>query len=127
METLPTGSLLAIHASKRSANKGILELPPPVRRRAGLKIRAAWYDTHDNEDLPEGAVVCICRVVGFFPCIGNGALASGIGKTRALTEDEVLLGDFYAGRYAWELEVVEVFDPPIPARGKQRLWEWERP
>ena len=44
----------------------------------------------------------------------------------AVSADELILGDFSPGRFAWELEVLEVFDEPIPAKGKQGFWEWER-
>ena len=35
-------------------------------------------------------------------------------------------GDFTPGRYAWLLEDVERVDPPVAARGGQRIWTWER-
>ena len=69
--------------------------------------------------LPTGAVLCTVRVRDIEPIV--------LGS--APSETERLLGDWTpcAGRYAWRLEVLQVFDPPIPARGQQGLWEWERP
>ena len=34
-------------------------------------------------------------------------------------------GNFTVGRYAWRMEKPVLFDTPIPAKGKQGLWEWE--
>lgn len=39
--------------------------------------------------------------------------------------DEYAFGDFTPGRYAWVMENPVAFDKPIPARGKQGLWNWE--
>lgn len=39
--------------------------------------------------------------------------------------DEYAFGDFTPGRYAWVLEDPVLFDEPIPASGKQGLWNWE--
>jgi hypothetical protein len=47
-------------------------------------------------------------------------------KENWLREDERHLGDFTPGRFAWELRVIEIFRSPIPARGSQGLWNWER-
>lgn len=33
--------------------------------------------------------------------------------------------DFH--KFAWPLSDIERFEPPIPARGAQGLWEWNRP
>jgi hypothetical protein len=34
-------------------------------------------------------------------------------------------GDFSPGRFAWLLDDVRKLDEPIPARGRQGLWEWD--
>ena len=33
-------------------------------------------------------------------------------------------GDFSVGRWLWLLTDVERVDPPIPARGYQKVWTW---
>jgi hypothetical protein len=30
-------------------------------------------------------------------------------------------------KWAWPLGAIEVFEPPIPARGAQGFWEWQEP
>ncbi len=40
-------------------------------------------------------------------------------------KNELAFGDFTHGRYAWILDNVRQVNP-VPARGKQRIWEWEK-
>ena len=35
------------------------------------------------------------------------------------------LGDYTPGRYAWKLANVQKLPEPIPAKGRQGLWNWE--
>lgn len=39
------------------------------------------------------------------------------------SETELRCGLWEPGRYAWKLENVQILEQPIPAKGKQRLWE----
>jgi hypothetical protein len=36
-----------------------------------------------------------------------------------------VFGDYTLGRFAWMLEDTHRLKGPIPARGKQRLWNWD--
>ncbi len=47
------------------------------------------------------------------------------GKYIVPTEQEMLFGDWTPGRYAWELANVKMLAEPVPAKGRQRLWNWE--
>lgn len=38
---------------------------------------------------------------------------------------EYAFGDYTPGRYAWIMKDAVLFDNPIPASGKQGLWNWE--
>jgi hypothetical protein len=67
--------------------------------------------------LPFGKVLCIVRLQEIIP--------------TALVRDEVsqrdrIFGNYEEGRYAWFLELKEVFDLPIPAKGSRMLWNWSR-
>ena len=42
-----------------------------------------------------------------------------------LSPQELDLGDFSIGRYAWEFHVMTPIEPPVQARGSQGLWNWE--
>ncbi len=68
--------------------------------------------------LPYGKVVCIVRLVGIEET--SEELRQG------LTQWERLFGNYEAGRYAWYLEMVDVLNPPIPAKGNRMLWNWGR-
>jgi len=76
------------------------------------------YDVYAAKKLPLGCVLCIVNLVD-------------IQETRdlreILCERERIFGNYDDGRYAWHLELMEVFEPPIPAKGNRMLWNWERP
>ena len=38
---------------------------------------------------------------------------------------QAALGDWTPGRYAWEFSDMKPLGEPIPAKGKQGLWEWK--
>lgn len=52
------------------------------------------------------------------PTRGNAPM-----KHRTITGNELLMGDYRDGRYAWELQNVQPIPIPIYCRGNQRLWE----
>ncbi|HRT84383.1 MAG TPA: ASCH domain-containing protein [Bacteroidales bacterium] len=74
----------------------------------------SWPGVKD-EHLPRGAIVAICNLVD---CVPTDSM------TQKQIEYEKYFGDFSPGRYAWILEDVKKVDIPIPAKGKQGLWEW---
>jgi hypothetical protein len=103
---------LAIHAGRRWTNeeKGYLNRLTDAQP----KIRDHFFG---GQELPFGAVICVVNVVD---CVRTENL---IG----LTPLEKAVGNFGPGRYAWKLELVKVFEQPIPCQGKQGLWNWEMP
>jgi hypothetical protein len=66
--------------------------------------------------LPYGKVLCIVELVDV------AEIDDMIRET--LNQRERLFGNYEDGRYAWHLEMVEVFEPPIPAKGNRLLWNW---
>lgn len=76
-------------------------------RAAGLNIK----------ELPIGAAVCLCNLVAVYRTEDCSAY---------LDENELAFGDFTPGRAAWKLEVIRVFNKPIPGKGKQGLFNWEQ-
>jgi hypothetical protein len=74
---------------------------------------------HYPEALPLGAIVAICDLEGCFR-IDPGPLL--------ISNQEKAFGDYTPGRFMWMLENVKRVNPPIPAKGKQGIWEWnEKP
>lgn len=64
--------------------------------------------------------------------IGKANLVNCVRIDEAMRElikkqhfDEYAFGYFSPGRYAWVMENPVLFDTPIPARGRQGLWNWE--
>jgi hypothetical protein len=84
-------------------------------------IQQAGYD--DFKDLPLGAVVGVCIYRGARTALG----VSHMDGWNDDGNDERLFGDYSAGRWAWDLDLILRCDPPVPARGRQLLWEWEPP
>ena len=103
--TLKPGDLLAIHTGKR-----------PMRYDAEAVILASRNRMHD---LPLGAIVCVCRFIEKMEFTDD--------MIRWMGDEERSFGCFVPGRWGWKLEVVWVPDEPIPARGHQRVWNWEVP
>ena len=71
-----------------------------------LHAGATRYPGHDG---PYGAILGIVRIVEIEPA-------------EHVTANPYLLA---YGKWAWRLEVVEVFDEPIPARGRPGFWKWD--
>lgn len=95
---------LAIHAAKGS----------PMSAQARIDATRLIQRLLPAGPLPRGAVLCVVKLNGVFNA-----------RSVIVDDTEYRLGDFSLGRFAWALELVEVFDQPIPARGALGLWEWE--
>lgn len=67
-------------------------------------------------DLPHGTVVAIAQLVDVYQSVD---LRPTLGRWQWA------FGDFSDGRFAWELVDARRLDPPVPARGRLGLWEWE--
>ena len=113
------GERIAIHAAKA------IETSDVRGRERHRLIAAALDDPEWDKNVPRGAVVCTAvldhtaRVTG--PEHDGQVTAAG---TRWVRTDE--WGDFGPGRWLWFLRDVEPMDPPVPARGHQGFWNWER-
>ena len=70
--------------------------------------------------VPFGAIIGKANLVN---CMQIDELTAALIKEQH--PDEYEFGDFTPGRYAWMMENAVLFDKPIPASGKQGLWNWE--
>ena len=68
---------------------------------------------------PKGKIMCVVNNLRCWPTSYVSALPGN--------EMELVLGDYSPGRYWWETAMLQIFDEPIPAKGKQGLWDWEWP
>lgn len=107
---------LAIHAATRFPReaKELCDIQP---FRAALLEAGYGNDIHVvvSSRLPRGVIVATCELVGIVRIEGSFLLPR---------EPELSFGDFTPGRYAWFLDDVKELLEPVPARGRQRLWEW---
>ncbi len=110
--TTPHRGLLAIHA----ANKYRTGFPPEVWG----QIERLQFDHPQVKEamfgeLTFGAVICVCQLKAIY------RTEDVVPHISPLERD---VGDWTAGRAAWELEVVKVYDEPIVCRGQMGLWDW---
>jgi len=98
---------LAIHAAAKIPQKG--EIPLDVLSFAVRELGHWRY-------WPLGKILCVIKLWD-------------IDKNPMSPADpiEAMLGHYGVGRYAWKTQMLQVFDEPIPAKGKQGLWDWEWP
>lgn len=110
-------------------------------------LRSQGFDSSAMHG-PLGAVVATCRLVDVVPTdtMAGFARIAGLHRGMAPVDPATWLdehepacdyggvvwdleanrpfGNFTPGRFAWLLADVEPVDPPVPARGRQQLWEW---
>lgn len=113
------------------------------------QIRAGLESNGDIEGfpIPYGAVVATCTLVDVVPMVEHLPPQSGwrepwqcitvepwpilhqwpgFGSAHGdYIGDQAPYGDFGIGRFAWMLADIKRVDPPVPARGRQQLWDWE--
>lgn len=80
--------------------------------------------------LPRGVIVAvadlvdcmevICPVLDYKQPVTAAELQAGV----MVSGKEYMFGDYSKGRYAWKLENIQVLKTPIPAKGKQGLWNF---
>lgn len=118
---------LAIHAAKafpKSARELCCE---PIFSEALFGPGKHCYTS--TLDLPFGAVIATCRLADCLKIlkIKNGTVYLEKRHIFSVKENEYAFGDYTPGRFAWILEDVTKLPEPIPAKGFQRLWNWEVP
>lgn len=143
---------LAIHAGKKRPGDGEIGCYVYDDCRGGTGWIAEIYsrDGYTGEaisdwigdHMPLGAVVATCTLVDVAPIatVANGIahnrrrFLSVMGESLVFYDDgdqetvtdQRPYGDFSPGRYAWLLSQIEPLAEPVPAKGRQGLWEWTR-
>jgi hypothetical protein len=108
---------LAIHAGKGLAGMTKRQFVDLLRMEPFWSVLrpliAAELHYFRPDALPRGAIVAVADLVDILPV-----------EQVPPTEPERSFGDYTPGRYAWLLADARPLDPPIPATGRQGLWEW---
>ena len=69
---------------------------------------------------------CVIAVVSLVECVRIDSRFRDMIR-NTVGPQEIEFGGWEDGRFAWKLVVMETFfDDPIPARGQQGLWRWDR-
>ena len=108
----------AIHAAKTPQGIAVPEsfTPPGFVDLAAKCLREMEYN--QMADLPLGAVLGLVLWDGMRP---TEQKIAGVGEYSRT------FGDWSPGRYAWRVGRIYRFPDPVPAVGRQGLWNWEIP
>lgn len=122
---------IAIHAAKKSWG-----FPGGAPTVAMLKVFGLTIED-SLPDFPYGCIIATAELVGCHRIIqitdggldvywhyGQRPLTV---RTLKMSDSEHLFGDFASGHYVWEFANVKKLDKPIPAKGRQGIWNWNAP
>lgn len=124
------GQPLAIHAAKTKDESGIVRF---VQKETGYDAAAQlaqrnWPHSRASRYIrvarqkfytqPFGAVVCIVKIVRVW---------TTDAAAERITAAEISWGDYTAGRYAWELQMIYKCSEPIPFIGRQGIFDFTIP
>lgn len=104
------GKRIAIHAGKKR--------PCPNAQQAVREL--AGPESMPN-DLPLGVVVGHVLLTGFAAPLWNVVHHPDPFLTLSAVQDD----PWFIGPIAWLLDEAVALDQPVPAKGRQGLWEWE--
>lgn len=134
---------IAIHAAQKVDGDAFRYLTTPLPTIDQLERCGLTPENVGN--LPRGAVIATAELVNVWRIVyhpgtdvdaaakiplGAESLstdkhAPDFGDYFVPTQKEMDLGYWKPGNYAWELQNVKVLPEPVPAKGKQGLWNWE--
>ncbi|SMC63672.1 ASCH domain-containing protein [Sporomusa malonica] len=128
---------IAIHAG---VGKQFMQLAKAEPLSSALKANGFKYLSYIDIDkkkyfLPFGAMIAIAEIVDCAKMVGctldnvnNGhkLISVTLENGHVVSGNELEFGDYTLGRYAWILANVRRIEP-IPAKGMQRIWEWNGP
>lgn len=109
---------ILIHAAKKDPLVGICQMPDEAWGEALLDFKL-HKSFNRFEKFPTGsiigtAILTDCKLID----------QEYHDFIKELCPKEFLYGDFTVGRYAWRIERPQLFKNPIPAAGKQGLWNF---
>ena len=85
-----------------------------------------YLDAAALAEYPTGCVVAVCNLVACFRLDDLPKLGSKL-EAIGYTAEQIVSHSFTEGPWCWLLRDVRRYCEPIPARGKQGIWEWDEP
>ncbi|MGD6843546.1 2-oxoglutarate dehydrogenase E1 [Bacillus infantis] len=79
---------------------------------------------YSEENLPAGQIIAVCRLEDCFRVIDHSESGAVLENGLIISGQELYLGDYRAGCYAWQVSGMEILKEPIPAKGRLGLWEY---
>jgi hypothetical protein len=108
---------LAIHAGAKIDYEAC-EIPE-------IKAALARHGYTDPKTLPTSAILGTCFLFDCVKMVASAFTGRTIVPGYKLSAKEEAFGDYRPGRHAWILTNNKPLKEPVPAKGKQRLWEWK--
>jgi len=146
----PWASLLACGAKGFETRTWYTKYRGPIAIHAGLRFLNSFYENfaakaHDElkarlpgftymHSLPRGAIIATAELTGCYLMdhiqeMRGAPWEIGYWKDHLtfcdISNQEILFGDWTAGRYAWKFANATMLLEPIPVKGKQGLWNYE--
>jgi activating signal cointegrator 1 len=124
----PWASLVAAHVKRHETRHWATDYRGPIAIHAAKTIDVvgapdrlcvAALGEHWARTVPIGMIVAVGQMSG---CTDTTRVL-----TKGLTAADLAAGNFTPGRYAWTLRGVRALRQPIPAVGRQGLFNWEPP
>jgi len=126
---------LAIHAAKKEASRYIVFEEPAF---SALRSRHITSEKGTGVEFSPGCILGLanltdCLYIGdnglyeYKKVIIGGKVRGSIGKKvmGLPMGNELAFGDYTEGRFAWMMSNVHELINPIPAKGYQRIWNWD--
>jgi len=139
---------IAIHAAARKCNtkdlcaSTVYTIIQTIRPLVADKAKTTMY--LPLEMLPFGTIIATAELINCWHIVHHPGTDVDVAKHIKVgaeldvpkkhpdfhryivpTEQELLFGDWTPGCYAWEFANMTMLPEPIPAKGRQGLWNWE--
>jgi len=105
---------IAIHAGKSVDKEACIAFADILKKHGITSIK----------ELPTGVVILTANLVDCHKVIFDYGDNAIMHTKLKISGNEYDFGDYEEGRYAWELDSVQVLSEPVPAKGQLSLWEW---
>ncbi|MDQ7094195.1 ASCH domain-containing protein [Desulfosporosinus sp. PR] len=136
---------IAIHAAKKDPHSIMVSLPHDISKSIYDCIYTQFgIQSGALNKMPVGCIIATAELVNCWRIVYNPGTDIDKAKTIPIgaeldvpkhhpdfhryivpTAEEMMFGDWTPGRYAWEFANMTMLPEPKPAKGMQRLWNWE--